>query len=98
MKVGLEIANNVCRTQRFRGEVQALYSGGDGPPSLRQLIRSKVMIYVPGLLSEADEYLDYIVTDGISLEGLYRDLLKIIHMCGTFRGSCQRHILDEGYY
>lgn len=95
MKVGLEMAKNVCRTQRFRGEVHALQSDGDGPPSLRQLIQFKVMVYVPGLLWEADEYLDYIITDGISLEGLYRDLLKIIHLCGTFRGSCQRHSLDE---
>lgn len=53
------------------------------------------MIYVPGLLCEAESHLDYLVTDRFSLESLYRDLLKITHLSGDCIGKIKHLPLSQ---
>ena len=91
MKVGLEMAKNICNTHAFA------HAGHDlnikRMPFFKRVLRFRLMIYVPGLLWKADTDLDYVMTDEFDLPNLYRDIMKIIHLCANVRGNVTRRTL-----
>ena len=93
MKVSLEMAKHICESHTWTSDCYDLQYDGTEKPPFQRLIRFRLMIYVPGLIWEADSFLDYIVTDGFNFECLYRDMLKILHLCSNFRGNVSQHSL-----
>ena len=89
MKVALEMAKHVCQSQIFGNPGHRL----DIPdiPSFKRIIRFRLMVYVPGILWKANTDLDYILTEDLDLPNLYRDILKIFHLCSEVTGTIARH-------
>lgn len=89
MKVALEMAKHVCQSQIFGNPGHRL----DIPeiPSFKRIIRFRLMVYVPGILWKANTDLDYILTEDLDLPNLYRDILKIFHLCSEVTGTIVRH-------
>ena len=89
MKVALEMAKHVCQSQIFRNPGHRL----DIPdvPSFKRIIRFRLMIYVPGILWKANTDLDYILTEDFDLPNLYRDILKIFHLCSEVEGTIAKY-------
>ena len=89
MKVALEMAKHVCQSQIFGNPGHRL----DIPdvPSFKRIIRFRLMVYVPGVLWRANTDLDYILTEDLDIPNLYRDILKIFHLCNEVDGTIDRH-------
>lgn len=89
MKVALEMAKHVCQSQIFGNPGHRL----DIPdvPGFKRIIRFRLMVYVPGVLWRANTDLDYILTEDLDLPNLYRDILKIFHLCNEVNGTITRH-------
>ena len=89
MKVALEMAKHVCQSQIFGNPGHRL----DIPdvPSFKRIVRFRLMVYVPGVLWRANTDLDYILTEDLDLPNLYRDILKILHLCNEVNGTITRH-------
>lgn len=85
MKVGLEMAKKICTTHTFAHAGHELTA--TNAPFFKRVIRFRLMIYVPGVLWTADTELDYVLTDEFDLSNLYRDILKIIHLCANVHGT-----------
>lgn len=84
MKVALEMAKHVCQSQVFSNPGYRLEI--PNAQSFKRIIRFGLMVYVPGVLWKADTNLDYILTEDLDLTNLYRDLLKIYHLCSELKG------------
>lgn len=93
MKVSLDMARNICQDHQFADIGQALRIPNHC--LFRRSIRFHLMIYVPGVLWKADSHLDYIMTDGFNIETLYRDILKIFHLCANVTGVVSRHAVED---
>ena len=89
MKVALEMAKHLCQSQEFRNPGHALAIAD--VPSFERIIRFRLMVFVPGVLWKADTDLDYILTERLDLPNLYRDILKIFHLCGEVNGTIDKH-------
>lgn len=89
MKVALEMAKHVCQSQKFRNPGHRLDISD--VPSFKRIIRFRLMIYVPGVPWKANTDLDYILTEDFDLPNLYRDILKIFHLCREVNGTIVRH-------
>ena len=89
MKVALEMAKHVCQSQVFSNPGYRLEI--PDVQSFKRIIRFRLMVYVPGVLWKADTSLDYILTEDLDLPNLYRDLLKIYHLCSEVNGTIIRH-------
>ena len=65
-------------------------------PAFKRIIRFQLMIYVPGVVWKAGAELDYILTESLDVPNLYRDIMKILHLCGHMNGSIvSRQILKK---
>lgn len=84
MKVALEMAKHVCQSQVFSNPGYRLEI--PNVQSFKRIIRFGLVVYVPGVLWKADTNLDYILTEDLDLTNLYRDLLKIYHLCSELKG------------
>ena len=91
MKVGLEMAKNICNTHTFANAGHELNI--KNMPFFKLVLRFRLMIYVPGVLWKADTDLDYVMTDEFDLPNLYRDIMKILHLCANVRGNVTRRTL-----
>ena len=91
MKVSLAMSKNYCRTNTFTPEGRELRLRR--LPYLKRMLRFHLMIYVPGLVWRSKTCLDYVLTEELDFPNLYRDLLKIIHLCGDMDGHISRHDL-----
>ena len=89
MKVALEMAKHVCQSQMFHNPGRRLRI--PGVMSFQRIIRFRLMVYVPGVLWKANNELDYILTGDHDLPNLYRDILKIFHLCSDVIGTITRH-------
>ncbi len=89
MKVALEVAKHVCQSQIFGNPGHRLDI--PGIPSFKRIIRFRLIVYVPGILWKANTDLDYILTEDLDLPNLYRDILKIFHLCSEVTGTIARH-------
>lgn len=89
MKVALEMAKHVCRFQIFGNPGYRLDILD--VPSFKRIIRFRLMVYVPGVLWRANTDLDYVLTEDLDLPNLYRDILKIFHLCNEVNGTITRH-------
>ena len=89
MKVALEMAKHICESHHFNTAGHQL----DFPDVSRfkRVIRFRLMIYVPGILWKANSDLDYILTEDFDIPNLYRDILKIFHLCSEMKGIITRH-------
>lgn len=89
MKVSLEMTKQCCRAHTFIETGHKLTLAK--LPSLKRIIRFRLMIYVPGLLWKADTPLDYVLTEDFDFPNLYRDLVKILQLCSDVQGQILRH-------
>ena len=89
MKVSLEMSKLYCRTNKFTPKGRKLELRQ--LPTCKRILRFQLMIWVPGLVWKANSLLDYILTQDFDFPNLYRDLLKIIHLCGDVHGKVTRH-------
>lgn len=58
-----------------------------------RIVRFRPMKHLPGVLWNANTGLDYVTTDEFDLPNLYRDIMKIIHLCANIRGAITRRNL-----
>ena len=91
MKVSLAMSKHHCRMNIFSTEGLELRLSR--LPHLRRIVRFRLMIYIPGLVWQSRTCLDYVLTREFDFPNLYRDLLKIIHLCGDMDGQITRHDL-----
>ena len=93
MKVALEMAKHAGRTKVFgrAGELLGIHS----MPAFKRVIPFQLMIYVPGVLWKAETELDYVLTANLDIPNLYRDTLKLFHLCHEVTGSVSRHDLTK---
>ena len=89
MKVALEMTKHACRSRTFGNPGQRLDIAD--VPSFKRIIRFRLMIYVPGVLWKANSDLDYIMTEDFDIPNLYRDILKIFHLCCEVSGTITRY-------
>ena len=89
MKVALEVTKHVCQSRIFGNPGHRLNI--PDIPSFKRIIRFRLMVYVPGVLWKANTDLDYILTEDLDLPNLYRDILKIFHLCSEVIGTIARH-------
>lgn len=93
MKVALQMAKHTGSTKGFGRTGHVL--GVRSMPDFRRVIPFQLMIYVPGLLWKADTELDCVLTPDLNLPNLYRDILKMFHLCHHVIGSVSRHDLTR---
>ena len=89
MKVAFEMAKHICESHQFSTAGHRLEI--PDVPSFKRIIRFRLMIYVPGVLWKANSDLDYILTEDLDLPNLYRDILKVFHLCSEMKGTITRH-------
>lgn len=85
-----ESGSRVCQFQKFGNDGHP-FNAPDVPRSFKRIIRFRLMIYVPGIIWEANTDLDYVLTEDFDLPNLYRDILKIFHLCSEAKGTITRH-------
>ena len=88
MKVALDMAKHICECHQFSTDGSPLKI--PDVPNFKPIIRFRLMIYVPGVLWKANSDLDYILTEDLDLHNLYRDILKIFHLCSEMKGTIAR--------
>jgi len=89
MKVGLEVAKRCCKHRSVKFPTLQL-------PSDRwiRLVRFRMAIYVPGLVWQSDQWVDFALSKDFDLEHLVRLIIKLLHICMDHEGDFDLHEVD----
>jgi hypothetical protein len=102
MKVALALAKQACRERicvipyvplqppHFDSIPGGKYTSWGG------VFRFKMMLYVPGMVWTAHNFVDYVRTEQeFDMPNLYRDIFKLIHLCSDYQGEIKHHEVSQ---